>query len=164
MARARTRRQAAAEQPSLLSSLPDECLLAILKTATEGEPWAKRRRLAGVCRAFRALFAQVAFAGRPLAINLNVLSQQVHASRRKTTARRELLAALAAISPSVTHLQLRNRWEPQPNLDLDDLLAPLMPRCQLLEAEDCLDGRLLLALHQPASNGWGALREIRFSG
>ena len=76
MERPRTRRQAAAEQPSLLA-LPNECLAAILRLAADGEPWARRRRLAAVCRAFRALFSEVAFAGRPLSLNLGSLRHQV---------------------------------------------------------------------------------------
>lgn len=85
----------------------------------------------------------------------------MHAARRKAAARRDLLAALAAVGPSVAHLRLRGRWETPPNLSLADLLEPLMPRCRLLEAEDCFDGRLLAALMRDC---WPALREIRLTG
>lgn len=118
---------------------------------------ARRCRLAEVCRAFRALFAAQAFAGRPMRLDLNSLSWRLaERKKRKAAARGDLLAAVARYAPSVTHLCLKYMLDRCSGLSLPALLAPLAPHVRVLEVDDGLSTALLDALSlglNPQSSG-----------
>ncbi|KAL4430793.1 hypothetical protein ABPG75_006049 [Micractinium tetrahymenae] len=180
--RPRTRLQTESEQLRLCH-LPEACLALILRHAAEGVPWKERCRLAEVCRAFRALFASQAFAGRAMCLDLNSLSWRLAERKKKAAARAELLAAVARYASSVTHLRLKYMLDRCAGLSLPALLAPLAPRVRVLEAEDGLCTALVEALSMGAgargggggSRGggggsvgggwaWASLQEVSFTG
>jgi hypothetical protein len=94
-------------------------------------PVARRCCLAEVSRAFRTHFWGVAYASRPLQLNLNVLSWRIAQSKRKKAMREELQAAVARAAPSTASLVLKYQLDPICKLPLASLLAPLAPHIQV---------------------------------
>ncbi len=97
-------------------------------------PCLSRCRLALVCRTFQALFSTSAFTGRPMRLNLNSISWRLLDRKRRAVARQELVAAVARVAPSVTHLCLRYQLDASTCLSMDTLLAPLAGYVQVRPA------------------------------
>ncbi|KAI3433681.1 hypothetical protein D9Q98_003490 [Chlorella vulgaris] len=131
--------------------------------ACEGVPWRERSRLAEVCRTFRTLFSACAFSGSVMRLNLNTLSWRIMECKHKAAIRKQLLAAVKRVAPSVTRLSIKFQVDYATKLSLAALLAPLAPYVQVLDVEDGLCLQLIEAMGS-RSPAWDSLREVSLSG